>query len=130
MEKETRYPGNFNPCIDEDLLIKSMQSTKVDKDEPPRSICLWKYTHIEKVISEGVNIIENMGAHPLLTEAQCLLMDAQRKIAKYIDEVLPTADDKRINPTILPYLEDIKIKGRPKTSLDVYFDRLLKTGSF
>jgi len=85
----------------------------------------------EKTIADGVEIIEHMGAHPLLTEAQCLLMDAKRKIAEYIDNVLPNSDDARINPPILPYLDIYtKLKGSPKTSLDIYFDGLLKTGSF
>lgn len=122
--KETRYPGNFNPTIE------TFKNQMEAKNEIPRRACLWQFVPAEKAIYDAVGIIEAMGAHTLLTEAQCLLMDAQRKIADYVDNVLPTATDKRINPPINTYFDEVKLKGSPKTYLDNYFDDLLKTGSF
>src|ERR1700723_4343331 len=106
---EKHYPGNFNPTID--LMRQQMET----KNEIPRRICMWKYVPAEKAIVDAIQIIEAMGAHTLLTEAQCLLMDAQRKIADYVDNVLPTADDKRINPPINTYFDEVKLKGNYKT---------------
>lgn len=98
--------------------------------EPARRACLWKFVPAEKAIYDAVEIIESMGADPLLTEAQCLLMKAQQKVADYIDNVLPPKQNNPFNPPIMSVFEELKIKGSPETSVDKYFDGLLKTGSF
>lgn len=101
-----------------------------NKEETPRRACMWKWTAAEKSINDSIAIIEEMGADTLLSEAQCLLQEAQRKVADYIDNVLPTKEKNPFNPSINSYLEDVKLKGSPKMPSDKYFDSMLKTGSF
>ncbi len=100
------------------------------KEMPSRRACMWKWVPAEKSIADSIAIIEEMGADTLLSEAQCLLAAAQRKVADYVDNVMPNSTDKRINPPIGSYFDELKIKGSPKSPLDKYFDGMLKTGSF
>lgn len=101
-----------------------------NKNEMARRSCLWKFVPAEKAIYDAIEIVEHMGADVLLTDAQCLLQQAQQKVADYIDNVLPTKNKNPFNPEILSHLDEVKLKGSPKTSLDKYFDGMLKTGSF
>lgn len=51
----------------------------------PRRIRIDLYSDGEKAIHDARQVIENMGADALLTEAVILLNQAQEKVADYID---------------------------------------------
>ena len=51
----------------------------------PRRAYLDRMTPAEQAIFEASNLVEMMGAHPLLTEAVVLLGQAREKVADYVD---------------------------------------------
>lgn len=48
---------------------------------------LW--TPAERAIHDAVQVVEAVGAHPLLTEASLLLQQAQNKVADFVERDLP-----------------------------------------
>ena len=51
----------------------------------PRRIRIGLMTPAELTIREAVRVVEEAGAHPLLTEAVTLLAKAQGRVADYVD---------------------------------------------
>jgi hypothetical protein len=43
----------------------------------------------ERMINDALVEVENLGAHPLLTDVSTLLIDAQRKLAQWHDSGRP-----------------------------------------
>lgn len=113
-----------------------------------RRACTWLFTPAEKTIYEAIGLIEQMGADVLLTDAQCLLMEAQLKVADYIDKKLQTPINLpgkhssttmqipgNFNPCIdedllIESMKTVTLKGMPKSPLEKDIDAQLKTGSF
>ena len=62
-------------------------------DEIPRRNRMDQWTEAEERIQHAVWFIEEMGTHPLLTEAVILLGKAREKVADYVDHV-----DRRETP--------------------------------
>ena len=54
-------------------------------NEIPRRSKLWKYTAEEAAIRSAILLVEEMGAHPLLTEAVILLGQAKDKVSDFVD---------------------------------------------
>lgn len=55
-----------------------------DGDFPRRNrMDLW--TPAERAIHDVVQLVESLGAHPLLTEASMLLQQAQNKVADFVE---------------------------------------------
>lgn len=46
------------------------------------------YTPAEKAIYDAMQVVESMAADERLTDAVCLLQDAQNKVAEYVDAQL------------------------------------------
>lgn len=57
-------------------------------DEIPRRNKLDKYTPAELAIRDAIQVVEAVGADPLLTEAVILLGRAKDKVADYVDREL------------------------------------------
>lgn len=55
-------------------------------DEFPRRAIVKEWTKAEVSISESVQIVESMGSNELLTEAVMLLIEAQNKVADFVDK--------------------------------------------
>lgn len=51
----------------------------------PRRLCLYLMTPAELAIYNAVQVVEEVGADPLLTDAVVLLQQARDKVADYID---------------------------------------------
>lgn len=56
-------------------------------DNIPRRCKLYENSDEEIQIRECINAVENLGAHPLLTECVVLLSQAREKLADWIDSV-------------------------------------------
>ncbi len=54
--------------------------------EPPRGMRIDLMVPAEKMITDAIHTIEEMGADTRLTEAQVLLDQARSKVADYVDE--------------------------------------------
>jgi hypothetical protein len=54
-------------------------------DDIPRRNRTDQWCQAEREIQVAVNVVETMGAHPLLTEAVVLLGKARDKVADYVD---------------------------------------------
>lgn len=59
-------------------------------DETPRRSRMDKWTPAEHAIQNAVVVVEEAGAHPLLTDAVILLGQARDKVADYVDAQLVT----------------------------------------
>lgn len=57
--------------------------------EWPRRACLDRFTPAEAAIYHAVQVVEEAGAHPLLTDAVNLLAQARERVADYVDSVTP-----------------------------------------
>lgn len=57
----------------------------MSEEEIPRRINTLRYVPAETAISTAMHEVEMMTAHPLLTEAVCLLEKAKRCVADYVD---------------------------------------------
>lgn len=55
--------------------------------EVPRRIDTLRWTPAERAIHDAVQVVEQAGAHPLLTDAVILLGQAQSKVADFVDGV-------------------------------------------
>jgi hypothetical protein len=55
-------------------------------NDMPRRACVEKRTPLENVCVAGIRAMEVAGAHPLLTEAQRKLIEAQNLVADWIDQ--------------------------------------------
>lgn len=58
-----------------------------DMSEFPRRISMDKWTPAERAIYDATQVVEQAGAHPLLTDAVILLGKAREKVADYVDGV-------------------------------------------
>jgi hypothetical protein len=56
-----------------------------EESEIPRRIRIDKFTPAEKAIFDAVQVVEQAGTHPLLTDAVILLGQAREKVADYVD---------------------------------------------
>ena len=63
-------------------------------NEIPRRIRIDRYTPAEKAINDAIQVVEAAGAHPLLTDAVILLDKAREKVADFVDDVVPTAEEE------------------------------------
>jgi len=63
-------------------------------NEIPRRIRVDRYTPAEKAIHDAIQVVEAAGAHPLLTDAVILLDKAREKVADFVDDVAPTAEEE------------------------------------
>jgi hypothetical protein len=59
----------------------------------PRRIQLLRLTPAEKAIADAVQAVEDVGAHPWLTDAVILLQQARDKVADYVDQIKPAASE-------------------------------------
>lgn len=57
----------------------------MSNEEIPRRINMLRYVPAETAISVAMHEVEMMPAHPLLTEAVCLLEQAKSRVADYVD---------------------------------------------
>lgn len=55
----------------------------------PRRICINRFVPAETAIREAMLAVEDMDAHPLLTEAVILLGQAKDKVADFVDQNEP-----------------------------------------
>lgn len=59
--------------------------------EIPRRAFLEKRTKEENLITDAMAAVENLGAHPLLTDCVILLEQARNKLSDYVDR--PKSDE-------------------------------------
>ena len=57
----------------------------MSENKIPRRIRVDLFTPAEKAIHDACYVVEEAGAHPLLTDAVVLLMQAREKVADYVD---------------------------------------------
>jgi hypothetical protein len=77
----------------------------------PRRIRIDLFTPAEKAIFDAVQVVEQAGAHPLLTDAVILLGQAREKVADFVDFHQKPEPLKTIPRTAkITKLEDGKIK--------------------
>ena len=75
--------------------------TKVPSSDIPRRNDMRRWIPAEKAIHDAVQAVEEVGAHPLLTDAVVLLGQAKDKLGDYVDSVGETealrAEIRRLN---------------------------------
>lgn len=53
--------------------------------EFPRAYDSQRWSKEEHAIQNAIDTVEQMGADPILTDAVCLLLDARKTVARYVD---------------------------------------------
>lgn len=93
-------------------------------NEIPRRVMLEKLTPEERAIFDLIGKIENLGAHPFLTDVVVLLNEARSKLADWVDQKRV----KQMKQVDLPVASCL-ICGEEK-ELSVWVDPYITGGSF
>lgn len=73
----------------------------------PRRNRIDRFSPAEKAIYDAMQVVEAAGAHPLLTDAVVLLVQARDKVADFVDGIPQRKSDE------LRHIENQQFHGKP-----------------